>query len=277
MRKNKKSSVLMTALALTLSPSLLFADPPSRIGYIDATIGVKNSTNDTISVACKIGTTDQGDYALGGAQTIKKGGAYTFQGKAGDGCSVAAQGPLTTNDTNIVCDYTDTTTGNTGTFTLGACQNYTPAKFFDPDSGTCTNNISVDQYGEPPTPYYCTKSSADYSTKTESVTCSSNEPSASTSTCKVEAYFAVVAEEVTGKTYHFTWDNIKLPSAQGQRLTTTLAHDLEKSGDYGKVTGSYNQAKQQISITLPPPGETQANPYDGLTSVSQCRNACVPS
>ena len=263
------------ATALTLSPSLLFANPPSFLGYIDATIGVKNNTNDSIDVSCRVGVTNQGNYTLGGPQTITQGGAYTFTGTAGDGCSVSMQGSVSNGDTNVVCDYTDTTTGHTGTFTLGACQNASTWSIGTPV--TYSNNIYVAENGTPPTPYNCAANSANYFTTSETFTCSSGNTSVTSSTCKVEAYFAVCADTADNKTYHFTWDDIDLTPTKGQRMADKLAQELAQNGNYGKVTAAYSHTNQQIAITLPPADSASPNPYDDMTSVGQCRNACVPS
>ena len=262
-----KSHLIISALILTLSPTLLFANPPSPMGYIDATIGVKNNTNNSIEISCEVGTTKQGNYTLGGPQTISKGGAYTFTGLSGDSCS--------TGNNQIICNYTDTTSGNTGRFTLGACQNQSQWTIGHPI--TYSNSINVDADGNPPTPYYCTASTASYGDFNEGKQCASNNWSTSGYTCVVEAYFAVGADGTDSGVYHFTWDDIDLATAKGQIIADKLAHELAQNGNYGKVTGVYNKAAKQIAITLPPPDNVSANPYDGMTGIGQCRSACVPS
>lgn len=262
----KKCTLLtsLTMLTFVFVPQLLYANPPSTLGYIDATIGVKNNTGDNIQVSCEVGSNHQGNWQLGGPQTISSGGAYTFTGLAGDSCS--------TGNNQIVCNYTDTSTGNTGTFTVGACQNA--------NSGwpiSYSNSLKAEANGTPPEAYKCTASKADYGNYNPGKQCSSGNWSASGYTCIVEAYFAVGADSADNNTYRFTWDEVDLPPTTGQAMTDKLARSLSQTGNYGRVTGSYDKPNKKITIKLPPPDPTDPNPYDGMTSLSQCRNACVPS
>lgn len=265
----KKIPVIAAMLSLFGHAAL--ATTPD-IGEITGSIGIKNTTNEDVTVTCTIGSQQ---YPLGSPNTVTihgNGDYHLFSGSAGDGCSPS----LFDNGNNkIVCSYKDSLTNNTGTFTVLACQN-TIYPTHDQPTTTYSNNLQISGIA-PPTPYKCTYSSASYYTRAEGSgdnpcpSNSSNPQSAMAFYCTAEAYFAVGSEVPVGPTYTLTWKNIKMNLTKGQAVGDKLTSILKNSGTYGTPTSSYDGST--LKITLPPPTYPNPNPYEDCTDLGKCKTA----
>lgn len=268
----KKSFFFVTMISLPLHSAL--ATPPSFFGGINASINIKNTTPSEVTVTCKVGTTNQGNYTLSTPYTMKESEAHTFTGTVGDGCSLGNQSNPDFN--KIHCDYTSGS--GSGYFEIHACQNSTTPTRDNNYQITYSNSTPIaSNIVTPPNAYACTSSDCKYyidQPPKDNGKCSSNENTASKSYCNVTAYFAVGNEGAVGSTYTLTWDNIKMNLSKGQTTADKLAAVLKNTGTYGNPIASYNG--ETLTIILPPPTTPQPNPYDGDTNTSQCKDDFQP-
>jgi len=269
----------LTPLLLPLFLQTAWASPPN-IGAIPATIGIKNNTLDRVSISCRVGNTNQGDYMLGTSTPymLTAGEAHTFSGTAGDGCSIGSSN-------QIKCTYTDLDTQNVGYFTLNACENSTP---WSPGHAI-TYSSTVDAQpntSTAPAPYACTYSATKYYNGFPlHPKCSNGNNNGSTNYCEVEAYFAIGTVGVVGPTYTLTWNNITMNAEKGQIMSVKLASMLKNittSHTFGKPTISFkndgnNNNKGTMTIILPPPTNPNPNPYATSKNIGECKAACVSS
>ncbi len=247
----KKLCLLATILLSSLHTAFAI-DPQYKI---IATIGIKNTTNDSVDVSCNIA----GTYPIGSA-TLQAGEARIFpQTTAYNGCPI---------DSVITCSYTDKDTAKTGNFVIQTCEKYV-------SWNTYQNTISLSSTGKPPTQYKCSDSPGNItSTVPGNTYCGSNAVITIT-TCTVQAYLAIGTEGVVGPTYTLAWHNIKANQVVGQAMAAKLTSILQNTGTYGRPTASYKD--NTLTIVLPPPLNPNPNPYAGLSSASQCKSACVSS
>lgn len=257
-------------LLLTIqTASAVYWQPLPNAGYVYADIGVVNTTTEDVNVSCQFNN----GTSIGTAQTLKQNGSYHFTGELygngndpEKGCQIL---PFPSSAT-ITCTYTDQKSLNTGTYSFTACKEV----YFNGTAQGCRNSPysptpPITQDANPPLTYPCQDSTCSI---TENTYHCPNSLQASKYDCKVAGYFAIGPEAGSpGSTYTLTWTDIKTSLVKGQTMATKLAADLAQQGSYGHVTASYDGNK--LIITLPPPFNSNPNPFDGLQSLSQCESA----
>lgn len=268
----KKISFMAALLALPIST--VFAS--ETISKMTLNIGVINNTADSITVSCLAGDRNQGDYTLGGPKTIAKNSTQLFNGTIGRGCI----GDISSHD--VVCNYTDTTTGKTGYFKFTACATNSSGvnPIINPQY-SCTNSnlTATETTGKPPTAFSCPKTLCSFGwNQNASVQCSGGW-TASYYYCSASADFAVGTEGTVGPTYTLTWDNIKANLTKGQVMATKLTSmlkNIETSNTFGAPTVTFvnnSDNTQKMTIILPPPTVLNPDPYANATSFSDCQTA----
>ena len=208
---------MLLTIALLASHQLAIAN---CAGVVHWTMNITNGTaSDKLHLDCHP------------SEDLAPGATYVYSGISGSAEAVACNG---VSYSDVSCQYTDTSTNQTGTLQLvfNSCNTTTAGQ------SSATNPTSFACNITQPTKTGGGKTNCDY------------VDGYSYNSYTTDGSFVIVN---TGPSYQLDWKGIVMHPVKGQAMGNKLARNLMQLGSYTSGTASYNQSTSTLTIKLTAP------------------------
>lgn len=228
------------------------------LGYVNATINIKNNTDYPLTVQCKLDNGTTTPSLIGSANVLPYTSGIISQAKVGTGC------PNYNSPGLITCSYTNSD-GAQGYFKFYACplSGSTTCQSY-PSPSNVENNKPDDYF-----PYACPAPGCSTGVENQYKTCCATNWIVCSHDCTVTNYVVVNSK----KTYLLTWTNITASLTKGQVMSNKVASYLKNNKSVEILQSVYHHDNQSNANTMSikfSAGKNDEDPFENDQSLADC-------